>query len=96
VHGGLNLQEAVDAPMFHSVHFPSSFYPRESRPGEMVVEERIDPEVVAELRRRGHDVDVQGPWTLGRLSAVTRDSGAPGFLRAAANPRGAQGYAVGR
>jgi gamma-glutamyltranspeptidase/glutathione hydrolase len=96
VHGGLNLQEAVDAPMFHSVHFPSSFYPRGSRPGGMVVEERIDPAVLAELRRRGHDVDVQGPWSLGRLSAVTRDSGAPGFLRAAANPRGAQGYAVGR
>jgi gamma-glutamyltranspeptidase / glutathione hydrolase len=96
VHGGLNLQEAIDAPMFHSVHFPSSFYPRGARPGGMVVEERIDPAVVAELRRRGHDVDVQGPWTLGRLSAVTRDTGAPGFLRAAANPRGAQGYAVGR
>jgi gamma-glutamyltranspeptidase/glutathione hydrolase len=96
VHGGLNLQEAVDAPMFHSVHFPSSFYPRGSRPGGMVVEERVDPAVVEELRRRGHDVDVQGPWSLGRLSAVSRDSGAPGFLRAAANPRGAQGYAVGR
>ncbi|GLY73518.1 gamma-glutamyltranspeptidase [Actinoallomurus iriomotensis] len=96
VHGGLNLQEAIDAPMFHSVHFPSSFYPRGARPGGLVVEERLDPEVVAELRRRGHDVDVQGPWTLGRLSAVTRDSGEPGFLRAAANPRGAQGYAVGR
>jgi gamma-glutamyltranspeptidase/glutathione hydrolase len=96
VHGGLNLQEAIDAPMFHSVHFPSSFYPRGSRPGGMVAEERIDPAVVAELRRRGHDVDVQGPWTLGRLSAVARDAGAPGFLRAAANPRGAQGYAVGR
>ncbi|GAA4518613.1 gamma-glutamyltransferase [Actinoallomurus oryzae] len=96
VHGGLNLQEAIDAPMFHSVHFPSSFYPRGARPGGLVVEERLDPEVVAELRRRGHDVDVQGPWTLGRLSAVTRDPGEPGFLRAAANPRGAQGYAVGR
>jgi gamma-glutamyltranspeptidase/glutathione hydrolase len=96
VHGGLNLQEAIDAPMFHSVHFPSSFYPRGSQPGGMVAEERIDPQVVAELRRRGHDVDVQGPWTLGRLSAVARDAGAPGFLRAAANPRGAQGYAAGR
>jgi len=96
VHGGLNLQEAIDAPMFHSVHFPSSFYPRGSWPGGVVAEERIGAEVVAELRRRGHDVDVQGPWTLGRLSAVTRDSGDPGFLRAAANPRGAQGYAAGR
>jgi gamma-glutamyltranspeptidase/glutathione hydrolase len=96
VHGGLGLQEAIDAPMFHSVHFPNSFYPRGSRPGGLVIEDRVAPEVLAELRRRGHDLEVQGPWTLGRLSAVTRESGDPGFLRAAANPRGAQGYAVGR
>jgi gamma-glutamyltranspeptidase/glutathione hydrolase len=96
VHGGLNLQEAIDAPMHHSGHFPSSFYPRAAEPGALFVEERLDPAVVAELRRRGHLVSVQGPWTLGRLSAVARDDGGPGFLRAAANPRGMQGYAVGR
>jgi gamma-glutamyltranspeptidase/glutathione hydrolase len=93
VHGGLNLQEAIDAPMFHSEHFPSSFYPRGSRPGVLHAEDRMDPGVVAELRRRGHEVEVQGAWTLGRLSAVARDGG---FLKAAANPRGAQGYAAGR
>ncbi|MGN9838062.1 gamma-glutamyltransferase family protein [Nonomuraea sp. H19] len=93
VHGGLNLQEAIDAPMFHSEHFPSSFFPRGSRPGVLCVEDRVDPGVLAELRRRGHEVAAQGPWTLGRLSAVARDGG---FLKAAANPRGAQGYAVGR
>ncbi|TDD05691.1 gamma-glutamyltransferase family protein [Nonomuraea deserti] len=93
VHGGLNLQEAIDAPMFHSEHFPSSFFPRGSRPGVLHVEDRLDPGVVAELRRRGHEVEAQGPWSLGRLSAVARDGA---FLKAAANPRGAQGYAVGR
>ncbi len=93
VHGGLNLQEAIDAPMFHSEHFPSSFFPRGARPGVLHVEDRVDAGVTAELRRRGHEVEVQGPWTLGRLSAVARDGE---FLKAAANPRGAQGYAVGR
>ncbi|MGW0195966.1 gamma-glutamyltransferase family protein [Nonomuraea sp. NPDC003201] len=93
VHGGLNLQEAIDAPMFHSEHFPSSFFPRGSRPGVLHVEDRVDAGVSAELRRRGHEVEVQGSWTLGRLSAVARDGE---FLKAAANPRGAQGYAVGR
>jgi gamma-glutamyltranspeptidase/glutathione hydrolase len=98
VHGGLNLQEAIDAPMFHSAHFPSSFYPRTAQPGVMLIEDRIDAAVVAELRRRGHEVQVSGPWTLGRISAVARDADFPGdgFLRAAANPRGAQGYAAGR
>ncbi|MFI7451223.1 gamma-glutamyltransferase family protein [Nonomuraea sp. NPDC049714] len=93
VHGGLNLQEAIDAPMFHSEHFPSSFFPRGSRPGVLQVEDRLDPAVLAELRRRGHEVESQGSWTLGRLSAVARDGD---FLKAAANPRGMQGYAAGR
>ncbi|MCA2185297.1 gamma-glutamyltransferase family protein [Nonomuraea cavernae] len=93
VHGGLNLQEAIDAPMFHSEHFPSSFFPRESRPGVMHIEDRVGAAVVAELRRRGHEVEVRDSWSLGRLSAVARDGV---FLKAAANPRGAQGYAAGR
>ncbi|WP_344318835.1 gamma-glutamyltransferase family protein, partial [Actinocatenispora thailandica] len=98
VHSGLNLQEAIDAPMFHSMHFPSSFYPRGSRANVLLVEDRMDAATIAELRRRGHQVETQPPWSLGRLSAVARDADWPGtgFLRAAANPRGAQGYAVGR
>jgi len=93
VHGGLDLQDAIDAPMFHTEHFPGSFYPRTAKPGRLVVEDRLGIEAIAELRRRGHDVAVEGPWTLGRVSAVARDGD---FLVAAANPRGAQGYAVGR
>ena len=98
VHGERNLQAAIDAPMFHSAHFPSSFYPRTAQPGVILVEDRVGATVVDELRRRGHDVQVQGPWTLGRISAVARDADFPGagFVRAAANPRGAQGYAAGR
>jgi gamma-glutamyltranspeptidase / glutathione hydrolase len=91
---GRNLQEAIDAPMFHTEHFPSSFYPREAQPRRVEVEGRVDPAVIAELRRRGHDVEVAGEWSLGRLSAVSRDP--DGLLRAGANPRGMQGYAVGR
>jgi len=91
---GLNLQEAIDAPMFDSEHFPSSFYPRASRPGVVEIESRAPSETLEELRRRGHDVELHEPWSLGRLSAVSR---APdGTLRAGANPRGMQGYAVGR
>jgi gamma-glutamyltranspeptidase/glutathione hydrolase len=93
VHEGLNLQEAIDAPAFHNDHVPSSFYPRAAYPGRLVVESRIEPAVVEELRRRGHDVIVVEPWRLGRLSAVARSDG---FLRAGANARGSQGYAAGR
>ena len=95
LHAGLDLQAAIDAPMFHTNHFPSSFYPRQASPGKVLVEGRLAPDVVAQLRERGHDVDVMGDWSQGRLSAVGRDR-ATGFLKAAANPRGMQGYAVGR
>jgi gamma-glutamyltranspeptidase/glutathione hydrolase len=95
VRGGLDLQGAIDAPNWHNDSFPGSFYPRGMRPGSVTVESRMGPEVVAELRRRGHDVTVGGAWSEGRLCAVARDPGT-GVLSAAANPRGMQGYAVGR
>ena len=94
VLGGRNLQESIEAPAFHTTHPPSSFFPRESFPCQVVLEDRIDAGVIGELRRRGHVVVVTGSWSLGRLSAVGRDH--DGGLRAAANPRGMHGYAVGR
>lgn len=95
VHGRLGLQAAIDAPNMHSNHFPSSFWPRRSAPAELVVEPRFGSEVIQDLRGRGHLVEVAPDWTLGRLSAVAVDP-TTGFLRAAANPRGSYGYAVGR
>ncbi|MFI2614866.1 gamma-glutamyltransferase family protein [Streptomyces sp. NPDC018584] len=95
VRGGLDLQGAIDAPNWHTDGFPGSFHPRGMRAGSVTVESRMDPEVVAELRRRGHDVLVGGAWSEGRLCAVARDP-ASGVVSGSANPRGMQGYAVGR
>ncbi|WP_367039025.1 gamma-glutamyltransferase [Streptomyces sp. Je 1-332] len=95
VRGGLDLQGAIDAPNWHNDSFPGSFYPRGMRPGSVTVESRMDEAVIEELRRRGHDVTVGEPWSEGRLCAVARDP-RTGVLSAAANPRGMQGYAVGR
>jgi gamma-glutamyltranspeptidase/glutathione hydrolase len=89
----MNLQQAIDFPAFHSRHMPSSFYPRESYPKALDMEERAGEAVAGDLRRRGHDVTVRPPWSLGRISAVARSGG---MLYAAANPRGMQGYAAGR
>jgi gamma-glutamyltranspeptidase/glutathione hydrolase len=94
VHHDLDLQAAIDAPNHHTEAFPSSFYPRETRPRHVSVEERAGAETIEGLRQRGHDVEVSGPWTLGRVTAVGREHG--GILKAGANPRGRQGYAVGR
>ncbi|MFH0241728.1 gamma-glutamyltransferase family protein [Streptomyces sp. HK10] len=95
VRGGHDLQGAIDAPGWHHEGFPGSFWPRTMRPGAVTVESRAGEEAVRELRRRGHLVTVAGPWTEGRLCAVARDP-ETGVLSAAANPRGMQGYAVGR
>lgn len=93
--GGYSPQQAIDAPTFHTTSMPGSFWPRTWEPGGAVVEDRLGADVIAGLERRGHVVTQVGGWNLGRLSAVVRDP-ATGVLQAAANPRGAQGYAAGR
>lgn len=93
VHHDMNLQEAIDAPAFHSEHWPNSFYPRLAKPGHVVLESRFPDATLNELKQRGHDVTIGPDWSEGRLSACARDGE---LLRAAANPRGMQGYAAGR
>ncbi|MEZ5779832.1 MAG: gamma-glutamyltransferase family protein [Paracoccaceae bacterium] len=93
-HSAMNLQEAIDAPLFHTAHFQASFYPRDTRPGHLMIEPAFGGDAIADLRARGHDVELAEPWTVGRLTAASRD--ANGILRAAATPRLMQAYAVGR
>jgi len=94
VHFGLDLQAAIDAPGHHTEAFPSSFYPRATRERHVAVEERVGDATVDGLRARGHDVEVSPPWSVGRVSAVARET--DGQLKAGASPRGMQGYAAGR
>ncbi len=91
---GLDLQAAIDAPEFHTDHLISSFYPRGIAPRSLSLEARFGARTVGELERRGHDVTLWPAWSLGRVSAVARER--DGLFKGAANPRGMQGYAVGR
>ena len=93
--GGYEPQQAIDAPALHTTSMPGSFWPRTWTPGGAVVEGRLGDDVIAGLEERGHVVTRSGDWSLGRLSCAGRDPGT-GVLHAAANSRGAQGYAVGR
>jgi gamma-glutamyltranspeptidase/glutathione hydrolase len=91
---GLDLQAAIDAPEFHTDHLISSFHPRGFEERSLALEARVGSRTVADLQRRGHEVTLWPPWSLGRVTMVARE--ADGLLKAGANPRGMQGYAVGR
>ncbi len=91
---GMSLQEAIDAPMFYSEHFPSSFYPRSAHPNRLAVETRIATSALDDLARRGHEIRPLGDWAIGQVSACAWDA-ATGLISAAASPRGLAAYAVG-
>lgn len=94
---GVPLQRAIESPAFHTDHLVSSFWPREIVLGSLRLEGRYDDATIRALRSRGHLVTVGEPWSEGRLSACSRESdGTTMIVRAGANPRGMQGYAIAR
>ncbi len=93
VHHKMSLQQAIDAPLFQSRHFPQSFHPRPYELGRLMIESRFPPATLDALAARGHKLSVEDPWSLGRVCAVGNWGG---FLRAAATPRLMQAYAAGR
>jgi gamma-glutamyltranspeptidase/glutathione hydrolase len=91
---GMNLQQAIDAPSFHTTHFPSSFYPRRAVPGGLVIEDRIPEETRNELAARGHKVRAGGAWANGRVMAA-HFGPKEGVISGAASPRGEIAYVSG-
>lgn len=90
----MNLQEAIDAPNYHTNHFPNSFYPHNASPGSITLEGRIPESVCEELKARGHKVNVTGDWSSGRVLAITFNP-KTGVISAGASPRGQLSYAMG-
>jgi gamma-glutamyltranspeptidase/glutathione hydrolase len=96
---GMEVQEAIEAPRFSSVHFPSSFFPHHASPGGLRVEGRYAPAVRDALTRLGHDVVVDDDWVAGDVLCIRVD-GELGILLGGADPRGEvsrrmPSYAVG-
>ena len=83
----MNIQEAIEAPRWSTTSFPASEFPHTMYPGQMAVEDRIPETVRADLRERGHKVEVTAPWILGATCAIAIDS-ETGVLSAGADPRG--------
>jgi len=93
---GMDPQQAIEAPRVSAWSFPNSFWPHAYHPGLVGVEGRIDGETIAELNRRGHQVEVWNDWTprMGSLCAIKVDS-ERGTLSGGADLR-RDGYAMGR
>lgn len=90
---GMDIQEAIDAPYFQILDFPSSFYPRPFSPGVMRLEDRIDPAVFEKLTALGHETRPAGDWSLGDTTALLVDL-KRGMLFGAASPRRHKSYAL--
>jgi gamma-glutamyltranspeptidase/glutathione hydrolase len=94
VEFGMTMQQAVEAPRVSSQSFPNSFAPHAYYPGRLNVEEDFGPVVIAELQRRGHDVEVwpRFPAANAAVCAIKVDP-ETGFRHAGADPR-REGYAL--
>jgi gamma-glutamyltranspeptidase/glutathione hydrolase len=93
---GQEVQSAIESPRFASYSYPSSFAPYDYYPGRLAIEARIPEAVIAELQRRGHEIQ-RWPdwiWTAGAVCAIDVDK-KRGVIEAGADPRRAA-YALGR
>jgi gamma-glutamyltranspeptidase/glutathione hydrolase len=86
---GMSIPEAIEAPRLSSEHTPGFFAPHTSEPNRVRIEPRFGKEVLDELRRRGHDLDVAPDWTEGFVSCAAFDE-ATGLIEAGCDPRGAK------
>jgi gamma-glutamyltranspeptidase/glutathione hydrolase len=91
---GMDIQLALDKPTVHSTHFPGSFWPHAANPGVMHVESGIPEAVILELRKKGHKIVIDAPWSHGRCLAIQYNVDT-GVIFGGASPRGMKAYAIG-
>jgi gamma-glutamyltranspeptidase/glutathione hydrolase len=87
VNFGMDLQEAIEAPKFSTLHFPTTFYPHDNYPGVLRVEDRVPANVRDSLAARGHKIEVRAPWSEGHVLGVQLNT-KTGVLSGGADPRG--------
>jgi gamma-glutamyltranspeptidase/glutathione hydrolase len=86
---GMTIPQAIEAPRLSSEHTPGFFAPHVAEPNRVRIEPRFGEDVIEELRRRGHDVDVAPDWTEGFVSAAEWN-GDSGLIETGCDPRGAK------
>jgi gamma-glutamyltranspeptidase / glutathione hydrolase len=83
----MNVQEAVEAPRFQTLHLVSSFDDHRFNPGQLKIEDRVGKDILSALLTRGHKVEAVSAW--GNASAPTVIMLRPdsGVIEAGADPR---------
>jgi len=87
VEFGMNVQEAVEAPRFQTLHLVSSFDDHRFNPGMLNLEDRITKEVRDDLASRGHKVEVQSAFGNPSAPTVIRFYSDTRVIEAGADPR---------
>lgn len=91
---GMDMQTAVDAPTFHSSHFPASFYPHSAEPGMLNLEGGFPESTLSALRVKGHNVVLDAEWSHGRVLGIRYDADS-GVIFGVSTARLETGYAMG-
>lgn len=84
---GLDVQAAIEAPRVNSLHPQSSFDDHRAQPGVLEVERTVRPEVIEELRKRGHILRLRAPYAISTGIVAAGVDPATGLLRGGADPR---------
>ena len=84
---GLDVQAAIEAPRVNSLHPQSSFDDHRAQPGVLEVERTLAPDVIEELRARGHVLRLRGGYGISTGIVAAGMDPATGRLRGGADPR---------
>ena len=84
---GMDVQSAIEAPRVNSLHPQSSFDDHRAQPGVLEIERSYAPQVIEELRARGHVIRLRGAYGISTGIVVAGMDPATGRLRGGADPR---------
>jgi gamma-glutamyltranspeptidase/glutathione hydrolase len=82
---GMNAEAAVEAPRFQTDHLVSSFDNHAMRPGSLLLDERMAPNLPSEMTSRKHLVEVRSRYNSGAAPVIIRFNPS-GLIEAGADP----------
>lgn len=91
---GMNPQEAVEAARFETQHFVSSFADHKFNPGSLSVEKRFGEQIVEDLKKRGHKLEVNADFSPSSAPTIVIFDPQSRVIQAGADVRRGR-YAIG-